>query len=287
MPIILKFSLRCLFTKRKIFYILLLLILIFNNNLFSFSKLVKPKYNFGNHQNPEIDKLYPHLQGRNIYFISEEPERTLFIIIIYPENNLRIGLKMYTNSENLINALNSGKKLFFGVDLLINNTDISLIDYSTDIVICYFDLSDSNCNDYIFDLNDGNYKININGSISNNNLIPINFESVELNLLKENVMEYKNYYCVDFIKNYTKNFDNYYMLNYFFYSATQMGRSIIGFYGIVDSVEELNIIPKDKIFFYKEVPFMDGIGLPNDSFDFYKISFFKYIFIILIIINIL
>ena len=98
---------------------------------------------------------------------------------------------MYTDSEMLINSLNSGKKLFFGIDLVVDNTDISMPDFNTDIVICNFDLNDTNCNDYIFDLTDNYYKINKNGSITNNNLIPINFESAELNLLKENVWNIK------------------------------------------------------------------------------------------------
>ena len=268
--------------KRKFIFILSI-ILILNERNISFSKLVSPKYNFGNQQNPEIDKLYKHLQGRNIYFITDDPEKTLFIIIIYPENNLKIGLKMYTDSELLINSLNSGKKLFFGVDLVVNNTDIFFPDFNTDIVICNFDLNDTNCNDYVFDLTDNYYKINKNGDITNNNLIPINFELVELNLLKQNVMEYKNYYCVDFIKNYTKYFDSIYMINYFLFSAMKMNRSIIGFYGVVDSVEELNKISVEQILFYREVKFVDGIGL-NNSFDFYKYIFFKSILFFIIII---
>ena len=278
------FFLSILIESKNLFflYILTSLLYIDTKNIFCFSKLVKPRYNFGNQQNPEIDKLYTHLQGRNIYFITEEPEKTLFKIIIYPENTLKIGLKMYTDSEVLINSLNSGKKLFFGVDLVMDNTDVSLIDYNTDIVICYFDLNDTNCNDYIYDLNDRNYKINKNGIISNNNLIPINFQSVELNILKENVMEYSHYYCVDFVKNYTEYFDSIYMLNYFFYSAMLMNRSIIGFYGIVNSEEELNTISIDDIYFYKEVPFIDGEGLPN-SFKFFKLNFLKYILMFLII----
>jgi hypothetical protein len=233
-----------------------------------------PKYNYGNHQNPEIDKLYRHLKGRSFYFMKEYPEKTMYNIIIYPENNLKIELKMYTDSELLIKSLNNGKKLFFGFDLLINNTDISLSDYNTDIVICYFDLNDTNCNDYIYDLNDNLYKINNLGNISNNNLIPLNFGSVELNLLHENVMEYKNYYCVELIKNSPKYFDNITLLNYFFYSAMQMQRTLIGFYGIIDSVDELNQISIDKMLFFQEVDFIDGVGLLNNSFSFYKYSFY-------------
>ena len=271
----------CFLIKRKFIFFLTLILILNESNIISFSKLVSPKYNFGNRQNPEIDKLYNHLDGRNIYFITDKPEKTLFIIIIYPENYLKIGLKMYTDSQMLINSLNSGKKLFFGVDLVVDNTDISMPDFNTDIVICNFDLNDTNCNDYIFDLTHNYYKINKNGSITNNNLIPINFESAELNLLKENVMEYKNYYCVDFIKNYSKHFDRTYMINYFLFSAMLLNRSIIGFYGVVDSEDELNKISVEQILFYREVQFKDGIGLEN-SFYFYKYIFFKCIILICI-----
>ena len=267
----------------KRIFIFILSSLLFNNknNLFSFSILLKPKYNFGNHQNPEIDKIYKHLKGRNLYFITETPEKTMYAIIIYPENNLKIGLKMYTNSSLLIDSLSKGKKIFMGIDLLINNTDIYLMEYNTDIVICYFDLYDANCNDYIFDIDDKTYRINKNGKFSNNNLIPINFETVELNLLKENVLEYKNYYCVDFIKNYTENFDNVTMLNYFLYTAMVMNRSVIGFYGIADSIEELKSLSINKILFYQQVHFVDGIGLENYSYFICKSYSFKLIFIMI------
>ena len=260
--------------NRQFIFCLSILLIFYNNILYSNSKLILPKYNYGNHQNPEIDKLYRHLKGRSFYFMKEHPEKTMYNIIIYPENYLKIELKMYTDSELLIKSLNNGKKLFFGFDLVINNTDISLSDYNTDIVICYFDLNDTNCNDYIYDLNDNLYKINNLGNISNNNLIPLNFGSVELNLLHENVMEYKNYYCVELIKNSPKYFDNITLLNYFFYSAMQMQRTLIGFYGIIDSVEELNKISIDKMLYFQEVDFIDGVGLLNNSFSFYKYSFY-------------
>jgi hypothetical protein len=118
------------------------------------------------------------------------------------------------------------------------------------------------------------YKINNLGKISNNNLIPLNFGSVELNLLHENVMEYKNYYCVELIKNSPNYFDNITLLNYFFYSAMQMQRTLIGFYGIIDSVDELNQISIDKMLYFQEVDFIDGVGLLNNSFSFYKYSFY-------------
>jgi hypothetical protein len=263
--------------------IICLFILIFPLiNIVCSSKL-SPRYNFGNHQNPEIDKLYKHLKGKNLYFIKDGQGKTMYTIIIYPEDNLKIGLKMYTDSEEIISSLDKGKKIYFGIDFYINNTDISLSDYNTDIVICYFDTNDANCNDYIYDLNDGLYKINKNGEISNNNLIPIGFELTELNLLKENVMEYQNYYCVDFIKNFTENFDHVTMLNYFLYSASVMNRNVIAFYGVAESENELNVLNADQMLFYKQVKFIDGIGLSNHSFSIYNNKIFKS-FLILIIL---
>jgi hypothetical protein len=263
--------------------IIFLFILIFPLiNIVCSSKL-SPRYNFGNHQNPEIDKLYKHLKGKNLYFITDGEGKTMYTIIIYPEDNLKIGLKMYTDSQEIISSLDKGKKIYFGIDFYINNTDISLSEYNTDIVICYFDLNDASCNDYIYDLNDGLYKINKNGEISNNNLIPIGFELTELNLLKENVMEYQNYYCVDFIKNFTENFDHMTMLNYFLYSASVMNRNVIAFYGVAESENELNVLNADQMLFYKQVKFIDGIGLSNHSFSIYNNKIFKS-FLILIIL---
>ena len=262
-----------------------LIILIFSLfNTFCYSNLVSPRYNFGNHQNPEIDKLYKHLKGKNLYFIKDGQDKTLYTIIIYPEDNLKIGLKMYTDSEEIISSLDKGKKIFFGIDFCINNTDISLSDYNTDIVVCYFDLNDAKCNDYIYDLSDGLYKINKNGEISNNNLIPIGFELTELNVLKENVMEYRNYYCVDFIKNFTENFDYVAMLNYFLYAASVMNRDVSSFYGIAESENELNTIREDQMIFFQQVKFIDGIGLTNHSFSIYNYKIFKS-FLILIILS--
>ena len=261
-------------------FIFILIFSLFNT--FCSSKL-NPRYNFGNHQNPEIDKLYKHLKGKNLYFITDGEGKTMYTIIIYPEDNLKIGLKMYTDSQEIISSLDKGKKIYFGIDFYINNTDISLSEYNTDIVICYFDLNDASCNDYIYDLNDGLYKINKNGEISNNNLIPIGFELTELNLLKENVMEYQNYYCVDFIKNFTENFDHMTMLNYFLYSASVMNRNVIAFYGVAESENELNVLNADQMLFYKQVKFIDGIGLSNHSFSIYNNKIFKS-FLILIIL---
>ena len=74
--------------KSKIYFNLLIFTLV--KTVFS-RGTIKTEYNFGNRQNPEIDKLYKHLDGRNIYFITDKPEKTLFIIIIYPENYLKIA----------------------------------------------------------------------------------------------------------------------------------------------------------------------------------------------------
>lgn len=258
------------YCKKLVFYLFIFLSLTNVKKSYIKNKLIEPHYNFGNHQNPEIDKLYKHLKGRNIYFVTQEPEKTLYTIIIYPENTLEIGLKMYTDSNIIIEALNKGKKLYFGFDLLMNNMDITLSEYNTDIVICIFDLHDANCYDYAYDIHNKKYINNTNAKITNNNLIPIDFSSVELNLLKENVLEYKNYYCVTFTKTYPELFDNVTMLNFFLFAASQMERKTVGFYGIANSEEELNEISLNKILYYKEIEFVDGAGLEKEFSNYLK-----------------
>ncbi len=254
-----------------------------NNHNSINSKLISPRYNYGNHQNPDIDKLFKHLKGRNIYFITEKPDKTLYTIIIYPENSLEIGLKMYTDSEKIIKALEDGQKLFFGFDLLMNNMDITLSNYNTDIVICFFDLKDSNCYDYAYDIKNKTYINNTNARITNNNLIPIGFSSVELNLLSKNVMEYKNYYCVTFTKTYPEFFDNVTMLNFFLFSATQMERETSGFYGVANSEEDLNEISLDRMLYYNKIDFFDGAGLKAESGNYLRFGYIKNILYLLFI----
>jgi hypothetical protein len=156
---------------------------------------IKSKYNFGKKQNYKIDLLYKHLLGCNLYFITNESEsiKTIFSIIVYPSTSLIINFKMYTNDNNIINSLNSGKYIFFGLDLNISNTDITLTQYNTDTIICFFNNDDAVCHDYVFDTKNEKFKLNDNEILTNNNLIPIGFNNIKLNILTDNVIDFTNY----------------------------------------------------------------------------------------------
>ena len=249
------------------------------------SNSIITKYNFGNEQDPEIDKSYNHLLGRNIYFVEEsENKRTMYITIIYPSLTLEVQLKMYTDSTELIDAFNEGKKIYFGFDLMIENIDIKVENYNesrTDAMICFFDKNDVNCHDYIYNKTQEKYLLNDDGIILRNNLIPLGFSNINLNFIQENVKEYKNYFSVYFEKKYPPLFDNITMFTWMSYVGSNTGEGVIGFYGIMKSDMDLNAIPIDKSIYYKKQDFFDGSGLPNKSIflNFNLINFFLFIFL--------
>ena len=243
---------------------------------------IRSEYNFGNKQNPEIDKFYNHVLGRNVYFIEEDP-KTMYITAIYPYLTLEVKLKMYTNNTQIIDAFNSGKKIYFGFDLLIENIDTSVAsnDIHTDIMVCIFDKNDVECHDYIDDTPNSEYKINDGGSILNNNLIPLGFTNIELNYIQENVVDYKNYFQVKFEKEYPPLFDNITMFNWINYVAFDTGDGIKAFYGIVeDGMDISEILYTDPLYLEKHI-FIDGEGLPTDYSFFLKNKylFYKYFFL--------
>ena len=57
-------------------YIFILYIL-----LSTYAKKITTEYNFGEYQDPDIDKSYSHLLGRNIYFVTEVPEKSFYITV--------------------------------------------------------------------------------------------------------------------------------------------------------------------------------------------------------------
>ena len=106
---------------------------------------IRSEYNFGNQQNPEIDKSYNHVLGRNVYFVTEKPEKSMYITAIYPSLTLEVKLKIYTDNSQIINAFNNGEKIYFGFDLLVENFDRGDTNYEnfkTDIMICIFSKTD-------------------------------------------------------------------------------------------------------------------------------------------------
>ncbi len=247
---------------------------------------IKSEYNFGNKQNPEIDKFFNHVLGRNVYFVTEQPEKTMYITAIYPSLTLEVKLKMYTDNSQIINAYNSGKKIYFGFDLLIDNIDIKVSDYDkyhTDIMVCIFDKLDVDCHDYIDDLHNNKYLENDEGKRLNNNLIPLGFTNIELNAIQENVVDYKNYFQVKFEKEYPPLFDNITMFNWINYVASDTGDGIIAFYGIVEDGMDMSSIPHDKPLYIEKQVFIDGEGLPSDSSSFLNIKYLFYIYFFLFI----
>lgn len=257
--------------------------------LFTILKIIisgklRTDYNFGNKQNPEIDKSFNHVLGKNVYFIREVPEKTMYITAIYPSLTLEVKLKMYTDSPALINAFNNGDQIFFGFDLLIENTDIAVADYNkykTDTMVCIFSKSDVECHDYIFNNDLQQYIINDGGAIFQNNLIPLGFSNIDLNFILENVMEYKSYFSVKFEKEYPPLFDNITMFNWINFVASDIGQGIIGFYGLVNDISNMPNIDIRETLYWEKLDFIDGNGLDEDySFYYNKNSLIIKLFIL-------
>ena len=245
---------------------------------------IRTEYNFGNQQDPEIDKSYSHLLGRNIYFVTENPEKSLYITAVYPSLTLEVDLKLYTDSTQIIDAFNSGKKLYFGFDLMIDNIDIKVFNYNnykTDIIICFFDKTDVECHDYIYDKTAKEYLLNDGGIKLNNNLIPLGFSNYNLNCILDNVIEYKTYFSVKFEKSYPPLFDNVTMFSWMNYVGSDNGEGVTGFYGIMEDGMTINTISIDKPIYYERHDFYDGSGLPNSDL-FLCIKYNTYIYTIFI-----
>jgi hypothetical protein len=47
-------------------------------------------------------------------------------------------MKLYTNNTNFLNFLQSNGNLYFGIDFRIPNTDITIPNYRSDIILCKF-----------------------------------------------------------------------------------------------------------------------------------------------------
>lgn len=247
--------------------------------------LIPPVYNFGNQQNYEIDLLYNHLLGRNIYFPDDPANtKTQFIVTIYPSLSLELKFKFYTGNSDITQALNSGKYVYFGLDLNITNTDKSLEKYNTDVIACEMTKSDAVCYDYVYDKTDSKYKRNQNGNLSKNNLIPLGFNNIELNILTQNVINFDNYYSISFVKEYPENFDNITMFNWINYVGSDMEHYISAFYGIASNSEEWKEFTSTQAKHFKTVLYEDGSGLQESSSGYLKVIFVELITIIGIIL---
>jgi hypothetical protein len=126
-----------------------------------FTPLMNCNYNFVNKQNYEIDLVYDYITGTNIYFPTPD-NKTLVIYNINPYLSLQFTFKMYTNDTNLISAVKY-TSLYFGLDLMIQNNDISTKNYRGDVVVCKLNKLGLECKDYAYDLKNNLYVDNTNG----------------------------------------------------------------------------------------------------------------------------
>ena len=250
------------------------------------SKLIKPTYNFGNKQNYHIDLLYNHLLGNNLYFFvnTSGTLTSQFSITLYPSLSLIIKFKIYTSDIQLINALENGKIIYFGLDLNITNTDITLPDYKTDVIVCAFDKNDAYCSDYVYQISTGKYLFNDQGQVCKNNLIPLGFDNIQLNILTKNVMDFENFYSVYFTKSYPVFFDNITMFNWINYVGNDMEQNVSGFYGITDSLENIKSFSSNDTLYYKTIAYEDGSGISDENIFYLSFNKFVILFIIMFII---
>ena len=172
---------------------------------------------------------------------------------------------MYTNDNIIINNLKSGKYIFFGLNLNITNIDITLTQYNTDSIICFFNNKDAECHDYVYDKNNEKFRLNDKEILTNNNLIPIDFYNIKLNILTDNVIDFTNYYQVSFEKNYNINFDNFTMFNWINAVASEMDYIVNGFYGFKDNIYNINNITSNDCYLLVIFILKDGAGLEDNS----------------------
>lgn len=241
------------------------------------SKLIKPEYNNGNVQDPNLDKSYSDINGINLYYIAKGYDKTMYNIFLNPEGNLEVSFKIYTDSETLIEALQNGFKLFFGFDFMIENFQGK--EYNTDIIICIFDKIDVNCYDYVYDTENEKYIRNDNGTISKNFIIPLGFENLTLNILTKNVIGYQNYYCIKFNKKFLEPYQNTTLYNWVKLNPEDIFHKVTGFYGIIGQEEDLIEFSPQIPIYNDKLLFQNGAGLkrntPNENMM-QIITFLKY-----------
>ena len=245
--------------------------------IYTFSKLIPPEYNNGNSQDPDFDKALFDKNEPNLYYSTKGYDKTSFSISLIPNITLEAYIKVYTNSESLIEAIENGYKLFFGFDFMVHN--IYSKDYNTDIIICIFDRKVVNCYDYLYDTKKDNYKRNDNGTISNNFIIPLGFQNLTLNILTKNINGYKNYYCVNFNKEYIEEYQNYTLYNWIKNMKNDIIHKVIGFYGIAEKEDDLKEFPRNFPIYYgdelKKAPKSKIIPFLKYALIFYFIFLFR------------
>jgi len=255
----------------KIFLLLLLSIVDIT------SKLISPEYNNGKVQDPNMDKYYFDNTGLNLYYFSRDIDNTMFNIVLNPNETLEVNFKVYTDSETLSEALDNGYKIYFGFDFNIENPNKALKRYKTDIMICVMDKKDAKCYDYVYDTKNNNYLRNDNGKISPNQVIPLGFENVTLNILNENIIRYQNYYGIKLNKKFTKPYQNETLYIWVNYKQKDIKHEVIGFYGIFWEDDDLNEFPQQFPIFYDKIMFENGSGLKRDKFKNFLLHFLNFV----------
>lgn len=137
-------------------FICLLFIFIYN-----ISSILSQVYNFVDQQNYELDLLFTHLPGIDLYYYNKD-NSSLFIVDIYPDSTLKIKMKLYTNNTELINTINNGNSLYFGFDFNTTVIDIALQGYRADIILCVLNKNEARCDDYDYDTQLQEYTKNTN-----------------------------------------------------------------------------------------------------------------------------
>ena len=243
------------------------------------SKLISPIYNKGQIQDPNIDKEFSGKNGLNLYYFNSGSQQTMYNVELNPNTTLEMSFKIYTNSDCLIKAFDKGDQLYFGFDFMFENKNGG--QYNTDIIICSFDKLSVKCSDYIYDIKNNKYIRNDNGAISPNFLLPFGFQNITLNVLDENIIGYKKYFCIRFSKIFTETYDNSTVLLWVNYLSNDLIHKVSGFYGITMNNDDLNEIPLQFPIYYNKLDFENGSGLKINKNDIrLALIFIKYIFIL-------
>jgi hypothetical protein len=77
---------------------------------------------------------------------------SLFIINVFPDTSLKITFKFNTNDTSLIDSIENGGSLYFGMDFMYANTDITVPNLRVDIIKYSFLKINIKCFDYVFDI---------------------------------------------------------------------------------------------------------------------------------------
>ena len=242
--------------------------------LYTFSKNITSEYNKEEEQNPDLDKTFPEINGTSFSYSTKGYDKTKSTIILFPNITLEVYIKIYTDSETLIEALENGYKLFFGFDFMIHN--INSKEYNTDIIICIFDKKDVNCYDYVYDIRNNKYLRNNN--ISNNYMIPLGFQNLSLNIFTKNVIDYQNYYSVNFNKKYLDKYQNYSLNNWIKNKQNNNVDKVIGFYGIAEPEDDLKEFSRNFPIYYGSKRFYNNFNKIILFIEYALICFFTFIF---------